>query len=265
MATRYASKGLPAILALASTLVLLAPSFVSGCGSSANDSPDGGKIDAAALVEAGDGAIKYVTVVTGGGGSDTPSGSGTGSGSSDPLGDLPETGVGPSSGSSTAPDATMPSGDDGGVDSSSDAPTFNVCPNYQPLHCGTPCDLRSQTCCATLAPVFTCVDGTNTACGTNQASIHCQNSCDCPSGQSCCGMINTLVQAVESVCQPVLDGGKCQPAEQTNTQASAQLCTVTSECKDGSDCIKQTCYGGLVTLSVCGLQSQDPFQCMPTQ
>jgi hypothetical protein len=54
--------------------------------------------------------------------------------------------------------------------------------------------------------------------------------------------------------------GLCSPHPPTNTQASAQLCAVDAECKNGGACIFQTCQFGAM-LHLCGLQSGDPFDC----
>jgi hypothetical protein len=42
----------------------------------------------------------------------------------------------------------------------------------------------------------------------------------------------------------------------------AQLCSVSPECVNGQACTAQTCAGG-ANLSLCGIQSQSPFNCMP--
>jgi hypothetical protein len=271
--------------ALAGIFLCFAPGITSGCGSSSSPPPPASTPP--------DASITYTTVVTAGGGAP---GSGASSGSSlgpDPFGAI-DSGSGSSTGSSTGSpsgdDSGEPPGDDSGSgvadsgpqpdsgsnppgDAGADAdassvipdastPPPNVCVNYSPPVCGTtPCDLRTHTCCVSLSLVATCVAGTGTtACPSNQASIHCLQACECGGTKSCCGVENQIIGAVTAECQDVPDPGFCSPHPQTSTQASAQFCKTNAECKNGQDCIAQTCEFGAM-FSICGLQSQAPFDC----
>ncbi len=262
------SNGLRVFIALVGTSAVLAPGLVSGCGSSSSPTAP---VKPAPVVDA---SIRLVTVVTAGGGA----GSSSGDSGGNPLGDLPDTGMGSSSGGGTmmtgsSSGADDGSADDGTADGEADAappPVPNCTNNYVAPPCGmaadgtpTTCDLRSNTCCITISLAERCIPGANAKCNSNEAAVHCSNACDCFGGNVCCGVINTLVGAVQTICQDIPDGGLCNPHPPTNTQASGQLCTTDGECKNGQGCIHQTCELG-ATLNVCGLQSQDPFNCMAT-
>jgi hypothetical protein len=95
-------------------------------------------------------------------------------------------------------------------------------------------------------------------CTSNEVKVGCLQACECGAGTVCCGVLNGAI--VDSECQAVPANGHCQPYPQTSTQASAQLCKVTSECIGGQSCISQTCVLG-AKLNICGLQSQAPFNC----
>jgi hypothetical protein len=123
-----------------------------------------------------------------------------------------------------------------------------------------PCDLRSNTCCVDLNFNARCIPGADAKCNSNEATGHCLQECECPTGTVCCGVENTLVGVVQTSCQNIPDGGHCSPYPQTSYSASAQLCAFNSECKNGEDCITQTCIYNVV-VQVCGLQSQAPFSC----
>ena len=124
---------------------------------------------------------------------------------------------------------------------------------------GKTCDRRYNTCCVNADFQTRCVAKPE-ACEPSEYGVACGQACECPGGQVCCGYYYELMQVVGASCQTVPPGGLCQPNPQTNTQASAQLCGTEGECTQG-DCINQTCVDG-VTLSVCGLQSQAPFNCV---
>jgi hypothetical protein len=137
------------------------------------------------------------------------------------------------------------------------------CNSYSaPVCAGTQtCDLRSNTCCVTPAipmPTGRCVSGTTATCNTNEAPFHCLYSCDCPAGDSCCGVLNTMTYAGSAICQLVANGGSC--ATTGPNQATAQLCEQDEECKNGMACIAQTCVFG-AKFHFCGLQSQAPYNC----
>jgi hypothetical protein len=261
------SNGLRIFVALLGSAIPLAPALASGCGTS-SDTPAAKPpiVDATAPAD-----VRLVMVVTGGGGAASSSSSSSGSGN--PLGALPEAGSSSGGGSSSSggsPESDGGSESDGSDDGSDAAAPAPNCPNYVAPPCGgpndtSPCDLRSNTCCITLTLQERCIPGAAAKCNSNEAAIHCANACDCSGGNVCCGVANVLVGAVQTVCQSIPDGGLCNPHPATNTQASAQLCNVNAampECKNGQNCIAQTCEYG-ANLSICGLQSQDPFDCIP--
>ncbi len=266
------SNGLPAFVALLGGLVALTPGVLSGCGTSTN--PEAPPTTAPDASTSGDGSITLTTAITGGGGGGSSS-SGAGR---NPFGDLPDSGssgAGSSSGgendsgsetdgeSADGESATDGNADDTGAsDSGADTgPDPNACVAYAAPLCGTtPCDLRSNTCCISLTLQTSCIAGASAKCPSNEAAIHCLQACECGGGLSCCGVDNTLVGIVQTQCQSVPNGGLCSPHPQTTAQASAQLCKLSSECKNGQACIAQTCVYGAM-LSICGVQSQDPFDC----
>ncbi|HLK37472.1 MAG TPA: hypothetical protein VKU41_12020 [Polyangiaceae bacterium] len=278
MIARFAN-GVRALITVLGVGSLLAPAMLSACGTSSSAT----KTDGA---PPSDGGVQLVMIVTGGGGAPTSASSGqlmaptnpfgnSGSGSSgaasgatDDASDMDSSSGAPSGASSGASsgdtsDATTDAGDDSSLEggSSTDGPA--TCGPYVAPMCGTtPCDLRSNTCCVSLSLQTQCIKGANATCPSNQATLHCSQACDCPSGTVCCGVENTIQGVVQTVCQNVPDGGFCSPHPQTSTQASGQLCKVSSECKNGEGCIYQSCVYGAM-LYVCGLQSQSPFNCMP--
>jgi hypothetical protein len=156
----------------------------------------------------------------------------------------------------SVPDAGDASGDDGGEA----GPPQLTCENYSPPTCGygETCDLRYNTCCVSPNLTTRCVAKPE-PCETSEDSVACLQSCECPGGQVCCGYYFELEQVVGSSCRAVAQGDFCQPHPQTNTQAAAQLCGTQAECTQ-SDCVSQTCEG--VSFNICGLQSQDPFDCV---
>jgi len=260
--------GLRVLAALLSTLVPLAPGLVSGCGSSGSVAPPTPTVQIAS-----DAAIPLVMVVTGGGGAPTSSGSGSSSGAiQNPLGDLPVPDSGSSSGASSSGSGSGALSDDGSSvnlsDGALDAPAVieNTTPtcssDYVVSMCGLdPCDYRTSTCCVDIQLNTRCIPGNKSKCNSNEASIHCLQACECDVGRVCCGVANTILGIVTSECQSIPDGGLCNPHPMTNTQASEQLCGTDEECTAGQGCIKQTCEYG-VTLKLCGLQSEMPYDCM---
>jgi hypothetical protein len=260
------SHGLRLLVALLGTLVPLAPGLVSGCGGS--ESPTA---PAPTTAIPADATIPLVTVVTGGGGAPTSSGGSSSGAVQNPLGDLPMP-DGSSSGASSGSGSGAVS-DDGSADSASldgatsDGPvienTTPHCPSdYVVSMCGKdPCDYRTSTCCVDIQLNTRCIPGNKSRCNSNEASIHCLQACECDTGRVCCGVANTILGIVTSECQSIPDGGLCNPHPMTNTQSSEQLCGTDEECTAGQGCINQTCEYG-VTLKLCGLQSQMPFDCM---
>jgi hypothetical protein len=260
MSARF-SNGLRVFVAFLGTVVPLAPGFVSGCSSSDSTAP------AAPGLPAGSAPIQMGVRTTGGGAASSP-----GQSQQNPFGGL-DSGTpgddstsdsGSSSGDDSAADSSSGNGpSDGGsdADSSSSSPP-NACVNYVAPMCGTtPCDLRSNTCCISLTLETRCIAGVSASCKSTEAAVHCLQACECPDNGVCCGVDNTLVGFVESECQAVPAGGLCNPHPQTATQASEQLCKTDAECTNGQGCISQTCIDGAM-LNICGLQSQDPFDCV---
>ncbi len=204
--------------------------------------------------------LPLIHVVTAGGGANDAS--------TNPFGRIdggPDTGSSSSSsGGSSSSSGSM--ADDGAAsDSGEDSMTSNdsgACANYTSPTCnGAPCDLRTHTCCITVQLLERCVDNAVGKCNSNEAAVHCSQACDCPSGQSCCGTIDTLLGSVQSQCtslNPSVNGGACEP--NNVSQVSGQLCAVDGECENGGACVYQTCIYGAM-LHLCGVQSQSPFDC----
>jgi|HubBroStandDraft_4_1064222.scaffolds.fasta_scaffold40698_2 hypothetical protein len=231
------------------SVVALGLAVGAGCGTSANP---------VAPVEAGPPTGGVLLQQTTGGGGTTVTSSGGGA----LFGALPQ---------DAADEPTEPPAGDGAVASSDgsadggDGAVPSTCVDYMPSTCGygpdggfTTCDLRSTTCCITPTLTGRCVPKPQ-PCEPSEDSVACLQACECPGGQVCCGYYYDLMQVVGSACQTVAPGGLCMPNPQTNTQASAQLCGTQAECTQ-SQCINQTCIDD-ITLNVCGLQSQDPFDC----
>ncbi len=247
------SNGLRVLVALLGTVVPLAPGLVSGCGSSTSAAAPAPSTSATVPADA---TIPLVMVVTAGGGAPTSSSSG---GSTNPFGDLPDSSSSGSGSGSGSDDGSAT--DAGPSDANPDAPPPGTCVNYVAPMCGvTPCDLRTSVCCVMLDLETRCLPNTMACDPMKEASVHCLQACECPNSEVCCGVANTVLGVVTSECQAVPDGGLCNPHPQTNTQASEQLGTTDAECTTGASCLKQTCEFGAV-LNLCGLQSQDPFDC----
>jgi hypothetical protein len=237
----------------------------SATGSSSGDTTGSSGDDSESGTPPGSGDDTESGTVSGSSGDST---SGTGSGSSGSS--VSGTGVassgtsasgsssGTSSGSHAMPDSGMEGGSSGSMAADAAPPPPGICDDYVVTNCGTsPCDLRSNTCCVTLAFATRCLKGTNAKCNTNEATLHCSNGCECTGGTSCCGVSNTIAGAIQSECQNVPNGGNCQPYPSTTTMASAQFCKADSQCKNGQGCITQTCtYSGVsATFDICGLQA----------
>jgi hypothetical protein len=297
MSARF-STGTRPFFAILGAFVAVAPSLGSGCGSSSASTATPSKPDASVDASVGAGGSDgghagpaIVTVVTAGGGangassgsvnlfggplddSGTPSddsGSVSGDSGSAPDTSSSSSSSGSSSGSSSSSSGSssgsggsMDSGSDGSMDSGSDG-YVSYCDTYtSPMCAGGPCDLKTHTCCITFTLAERCLAGANAKCASNEASVHCATACDCSNGQSCCGVIDTLVGSVESSCQSLsasVSGGNCQPYPETVSQASAQLCALSGECQNGQPCIHQTCVYG-AQFYLCGLHSESPYNC----
>jgi hypothetical protein len=248
------AKRLRAVVALLGISLPWAPALVGGCSSSSGSPVT--VSTAPTTTSTADATVPLVMVITGGGGGASSSGGMI----TNPFGGTSSSSSGSSSGGvDSGADAET---DDGGDAMVTLADAGNSCPNYVAPFCGTsPCDLRFNTCCVTFSLDTRCIPGIHASCNSNEATLHCTQACECGGGDSCCGVENTILGVVQTECQNVPDGGLCNPHPQTTTEASAQLCVDTSECKNGEACIKQSCIYGAM-LSVCGLQSQDPFDCM---
>ncbi len=263
------SNGLRVLVASVGTalFILAAPLWLAALPAGCGSSDDSSAAPPSKPPPPADATIPLVMVVTGGGGGPSADGSSSSGGFSNPFGDLPDgssSGGGPPDGSVALNDGSNMAD----VELPDTGPPPPFCPaTYVPIPCGAnpgdTCDLRLNTCCVTLDLQETCVP-LSTQCNTMQASVHCENACDCSGGQVCCGVVNELVGVAQTVCQSVSDGGLCQPSPATNTQAAAQVCTVDAECKNGEPCIFQTCQFGAM-FHLCGLQSGDPFDCTANQ
>ena len=180
-------------------------------------------------------------------GDDTSSGS---SGSNSSGGG--DSATGSSSGSSGSSGAS--SGSSGGPGSSSSGSTSGSpdagTSHYVPT-CGTPCDLRSKTCCLPAdggSDAAYCLNGNSVSCGTDVGTFHCGGVTDCASGEVCCGVYDLAAQTAGTVCQRP----NC---------ALAQFCETNAECPSGVKCIAQSCmYGANVYL--CGLKNGPPYNCV---
>jgi hypothetical protein len=245
-----AAKGLNGWRVVSATLVsVVALGLVAGagCGTTDHSEPPAGEAGATTP-----GMLEHVT--TGGGGAAATSSGGN------PFGNLPMDAADepepPSDGAPADALASFDGSSDGG-----DGAVPSTCVDYVAPTCGfgSTCDLRYNTCCVNAQLQTRCIAKPE-PCEPSEDSVACTQACECPGGQVCCGFYYDLMQVVGSACQKVDQGNLCQPNPQTNTQASAQLCGTQEECTQ-SQCINQTCVDG-VTLSVCGLQSQDPFDCV---
>jgi hypothetical protein len=129
-----------------------------------------------------------------------------------------------------------------------------------------PCDLTKDTCCVGATGAGTCNSGHN-GCGggTLAAAFECVEDTDCPANNVCCGY--AMGGMAGSKCQDISASPdhKCSPAP-SSTQGSVQFCQKTCECKDGSECIPQSCTitGAVLpaALTMCGLQGA-PYNCTP--
>jgi|HubBroStandDraft_6_1064221.scaffolds.fasta_scaffold13061_5 hypothetical protein len=133
--------------------------------------------------------------------------------------------------------------------------------------CGTPCPLTSNQCCIDVLGNTTCTSP-GASC-TNEAIFKCVQQTDCPANQVCCGVANQSAATAGSECQDVAStGNQCAPVatSASSTEGSAQICQTDAECITGS-CIWQDCSVGTLkpSLTMCGLQSAAPFNCVAHQ
>jgi len=99
------------------------------------------------------------------------------------------------------------------------------------------------------------------------AAFSCLQQSDCTTaGQVCCGAADSTAQTAQTACKAVSSGASPCGAS-PSTAAYAQICEQTSECKNAMQCIPQVCMvtiSGIpvnADLTMCGLQSQAPFNC----
>jgi hypothetical protein len=221
---------------------VLAACVGAGCNTSDHSTPP--------TAEAGPTQGMLEQVTTGGGGAATSSGG---------FGTLPQDAA-----EEPEPESDGAPPGDSSLDSGDGALPPSTCVDYVAPTCGLgkTCDLRYNSCCVNANLEARCVAKPE-KCENSEDTVACTQACECPGSQVCCGYYYELMQVVGASCQAVAPGGLCQPNPQTNTQASAQLCGTQDECTQ-STCINQTCVDG-VTLSVCGLQSQEPFDCVANE
>jgi hypothetical protein len=149
-----------------------------------------------------------------------------------------------------------------------DGPAVPVDASGAVLLCGTtPCDLRTSTCCVTLAATGTCIPQGQT-CPAQTAAFSCQKASDCARpGEICCGDLMPPGGSLlaQTSCQTPASGGSC-PA--LSPLGGAQLCTTSDECTNGMPCVSQTCTPAGTGLSVqahvslCGLQMLSFVTCV---
>jgi hypothetical protein len=206
-------------------VLILAGHAVTACGGSSSSSPPNG----------GTNQQNNPDATTSGGGEDsgTP-GQTTGS---DDAG----------AGSMGAADTSIPIPDGGYVLPPVEAGSVGtVLPNGPgSVTCGADtCELDASTCCANTDGGASCAAGTTATCP--QATIHCAEAADCPSGQLCCGVVDITNQSLQASCSTKA----CLTDK--DTPPGAQLCAMgTSECPAGNPCTKQSCQGE--TVQLCGL------------
>jgi hypothetical protein len=235
-------------------LAPIRPAILSGCGSNLTTTafPDDSGFGSAGSVLTHARADASLSGGSGGTGSDSGSASGSGSGSGPASGSGSGSGPGSGSASGSASGSGSVSG------SGSPGPTRAGCGAYAVMNCGmTPCDLRSNTCCAKINLTGRCIPGANATCASNEVTGHCSTECDCPEGKVCCGVANTVAGVIQFECQAVPDGGNCSPNPATSTMSSAQFCKpmLAGECKNGQACLNQTCSSYNLSLNICGLQA----------
>jgi len=132
--------------------------------------------------------------------------------------------------------------------------------------CGTPCPLTSNICCIDQLGNGHCMS-TTSSCSNLEATFKCVQATDCPANQVCCGNANQPAATAGATCQDVAsNGNQCTPAP-SSTEGSAQLCQTDAECVNGAECIWQDCTVGTLkpSLTMCGLQSSAPFNCVTHQ
>ncbi len=127
-----------------------------------------------------------------------------------------------------------------------------------------PCDLTTHTCCVGGLGTGTCVSGHSGCSAALTAAFECVEDSDCPTHQVCCGYADMTTSSAGSKCQDLGSGTKCSPVP-SDTQGSVQFCQKTCECKDGTECLPQSCNipGAPIkaALTMCGIQATAPYNC----
>jgi hypothetical protein len=230
-----------------------------------------------ALVACGTSSHGDLTTDDGGGSgtSDDDSGAGTGSTTGSGTGSSTgSSGSGSSTGSTGSTSGSPTSGHDAGAHDAAVAcgvqvPSTAILDDAGGIVCGgASCDLTVNTCCVAADATSMCVSGHSGCKGfggniLGAAQFECDQITDCPSGQVCCGYLNSTSAGAK--CQDVSgSGNKCTPAP-TGMMGSVQFCQKTCECKDGSECLAQSCNTAPgvppAKLTMCGLQFESPFNC----
>jgi hypothetical protein len=240
---------------------LLGLALGAGCGRGDGppfdpDDPEGGDEGGGGSTSSTSSSSSNGSPSSSNGSSGTPGGSSSNGGSSG--------GHVSSSGSTSG--TTSSSSSSGGSSSSSTVGVSDAATCTPTTTCGdgVTCDVQTNDCCLSPLAAVSCVSKSK-GCQSGWASFGCASSCDCPSGQFCCGEATTT--SAQTLCQ-TLTNGSC-PGKTTSTMGSAQICEATSECQNGEQCIKQTCKPGTtnanVKLTMCGLQAGQPFNCTAGQ
>jgi len=144
--------------------------------------------------------------------------------------------------------------------------TFN--PQGEPSCGSTACNLGPsyKTCCISSTGAGDCVDS-GTACPPGGSVYECLDAFECPSGLSCCGIVDETTATVAAACQSTLTSplSPCSnvAAADAATLVSVQLCQQEQGCQYGESCIWQDCTveGQPIELTMCGIHSGPPLNC----
>jgi hypothetical protein len=140
------------------------------------------------------------------------------------------------------------------LDAPADAPSIVLCGS------NPACDLSMQTCCVGVDalgnPTGKCI-AHGAKCPLLTAAFACGGAVDCPAGKVCCGAADSVAMTAGSSCTDTCP----TQSNASKTQGSAQVCRGSAECQNHMECIAQVCMGK-ANFNLCGLTSQDPFQCV---
>jgi hypothetical protein len=129
------------------------------------------------------------------------------------------------------------------------------------VECGGSCNLSTQTCClgvdALGNPTGKCIQH-GAKCPILTAAFTCGGAVDCPAGKVCCGQADSTAMTAGTSCTDTCP----TQSNAAQTQGSAQVCRGSAECQNRMECIAQVCRNQS-KFNLCGLTSQDPFQCQP--